>query len=125
MAHATEALVLISRSSIDIDTDAGEGPGKGFSGHTKAIWKFGDLIKFCRILESNEQMSTRSVKRGCTLCRGSVTIANALETDFGVCFVDVAPLRALIAERRITAVRIVLRIIPDHNPSLICCRWRI
>jgi len=110
MAHATEALVLISGSSIDIDTDAGERPGKGFSSHTNAIWKFGDLIKFCKILESMSRMSTRKRQKGeCTLCRGSVTVANALETDFGVCFVDVAPLRALIAERRMTAVRIVLR----------------
>ena len=54
MAHATEALILISRSSIDIDTDAGEGPGKGLCGHTNAIWKFGNLIKFCRILEKYE-----------------------------------------------------------------------
>src|ERR1700739_635526 len=99
MAHATEALVLISGSRIDIDTDAGEGPGKGLSGHTNAIWKFGDLIKFCGILRKHEQISTRKRQKGggCTLCRGSVTVANALETDFGVCFVDVAPLRALIA----------------------------
>jgi hypothetical protein len=65
-------------------------------------------------------MSTRKrQKGGCTLCRGSVTVANALETDFGVCLIDVAPLRAIIAERRMTAVRIVVRIIPDHNQVLI------
>ena len=52
MAQAAEALVLISGSSIDVDTDAGEGPGKGLCGHTNAIWKFGDLIKFCGILEN-------------------------------------------------------------------------
>lgn len=115
MAQATEALVLISGSSIDIDTDAGEGPGKGLRGHTNAIWKFGDLIKFCGILESMSRCRHTERQEGCTLCRGSVTDANALETDFGVCFVDVAPFRALIAERRMTALRVVLRIILDHN----------
>ena len=64
MAQATEALVLISGSSIDIDTNAGEGSGKGFSGHTNAIWKFGDLIKFCGILESMSRCRHGSVKRG-------------------------------------------------------------
>lgn len=64
MAHATEALVLISGSSIDIDTDAGEGPGKGLRGHTDAIWKFGDLIKFCGILRKHEQISTTEMSKG-------------------------------------------------------------
>ena len=64
MAHATEALVLISGSRIDIDTDAGEGPGKGLRGHTNAIRKFGDLIKFCRILKKHEQMSTTERQEG-------------------------------------------------------------
>jgi hypothetical protein len=57
MTDATEALVLISGSSIDIDTDAGEGSGKRFSGYPNAIWKFGNLIEFDRILKL---MSRRS-----------------------------------------------------------------
>ena len=109
MAQATEALVLISGSSIDIDTDAGEGPGKGLCGHTNAIWKFGDLIKFCGVLVSMSRCRHETSRGGCTLCRGSVTVANALEIDFGVCFVDVAPFRALIAERRMTVLRVVLK----------------
>ena len=52
MADAAEALVLISGSSIDIDTDAREGSGERFSGHPNAIGKFGDLIEFDRILKT-------------------------------------------------------------------------
>jgi hypothetical protein len=57
MTDATETLILISGSSVDIDANAGEGSGKRFSGHTNAIWKFGNLIEFDGILKP---MSRRS-----------------------------------------------------------------
>jgi hypothetical protein len=51
MTDASEALVLISGSSIHIDADTGEGSGKGLSGNTNAIRKFCNLIEFYRVLK--------------------------------------------------------------------------
>lgn len=50
MAHAAEAFVLIARSRIDVNANAGERTGEGFRGDTNAIRKSCNLVKLGWIL---------------------------------------------------------------------------
>ena len=50
MAHPSQFLVLVSRSSIDEDSQARKGARKGFGCHPDSIWKRTDGIEVDGIL---------------------------------------------------------------------------
>lgn len=109
MAHAPEALVFVARSSIDVDTDAGEGTGEGFRGDADAIWKCSNLVQRGGILKGalKSQRERESLGGGKeqgrlhTLVVVSGTVAKLLDTERGARTSGFADSTARNAERRI------------------------
>lgn len=50
VAHSTQIIVLVPRSSVDVDADAREGSWEGLGGHADPIGKGCHLVQFSRIL---------------------------------------------------------------------------
>ena len=51
MRYAAEVLVLISGTSVDVNSNAGKVAWKSFGGDADAVWKCCYLIKFCWVLD--------------------------------------------------------------------------
>ena len=44
MAHTSQALVFVTGSGINVNSDTSEGTRKGFGSDADSIWQRGDLI---------------------------------------------------------------------------------
>ena len=93
MAHAAEVFIFVARTSIEVDADASKRAGEGFSGYSKAIGKFCDLVEFDGVLQFRESEGTMGGSRGfCTI----------QHTYLSLRFLDgrVSPGRALSSPRK-------------------------
>ena len=81
MACSAQAMVFVSRASIDVDTDAGEGIGKGLRGDTDPVWKRRDVVELGWLLMAAVVRHLRDpwcLRLGCyvlTLDGGVTTVA--------------------------------------------------